>query len=114
MSQNKSSEELARALFERASGRVDAKTTHRLRLLRREALSAPNQTVRRRVPLLATASLLALALAWWLPKQEAPPVLTGTSTSAESAVIESDEDSEIYAWLSDAPVAPDNDKGGAL
>ncbi len=112
MSQHKSSEELARALFERASGRVDAVMSNRLRLLRREALSAPNRAMRRLVPLLATASLLALALAWWQPRSVPLPVKQ--SEAVDSAWIESDEDSELYSWLGDAPVAPDTASGGAL
>jgi hypothetical protein len=104
----------ARELFEQASRQSGPAAINRLRIARRMALSA---SPRRRAPLLplaAAASLLALAMAWWLPRQETASIPAGRSASADQAVMESDEDSEIYAWLSDAPVAPDDGKAGAL
>jgi hypothetical protein len=104
----------ASELFERASRLPDPAAANRLRFSRRVALSARPGRMRRFVPLAAAASLLALGLAWWLPRPTTTPVLEGVPASADAAALDSDEDGEIYAWLSDAPVAPDNDQGGAL
>jgi len=112
MSQGKSIEEIARELFDRASGRLDTATSNRLHRFRREALSTPTRAASRLLPLLATASLLALALAWWLPRPV--PVPAAEPVAVDPALLEADEDNEIYAWLSDAPVAPDAESGGAL
>lgn len=102
----------ARELFERASDGLDSAAANRLRISRRVALASP--PMRRWAPLAAAASLLALGLAWWLPRQAPAPTVESTPSPADAAALDSDEDSEIYAWLSDAPVAPDTDQGGAL
>lgn len=104
----------ARELFEQAGHRLDPAAANRLRVSRRAALLAPPGRARRLLPLAASASLLALGLAWWFPRHPAAPASTSTSGSSDAAVLDSDEDDEIYTWLSDAPVAPDRDQGGAL
>lgn len=104
----------AREQFERASGQFDPATAGRLRAVRRAALAASPRRMTRLLPAAAVASILALGLAWWLPRQETAPVPPAASAAGESALVASEEDSEIYAWLSDAPVAPDDGKGDSL
>ena len=106
-------EQRARELFERASQQVEPSTANRLRQSRREALS-PSTRSRRLLPVTAAVALVAMALAWWLPRQQRAPAADVPAAVTDGALIDSDEDSEIYAWLGDAPVAPDEDQGGAL
>ena len=55
----------------------------------------------------AAAAVLALGVAWWMPRSpEATPETTAiTATDAEIDSLMTDEDAELYAWLADAPVA---------
>ena len=108
----------ARDLFERASDRLDLATANRLRLMRRDALAAPAA----RRPWLPTAAALAgvalFTVLWWRPTgaPSTPPPAQSSATAAVPALdgdAVSDEDAELYAWLGDAPVAPD-DKAGSL
>lgn len=103
----------ARELFDRASARVDQGTAHRLRRARQDALQARPRTrlVAGLLPVGAVAAaVLALGLTWWMPQRPvtAPAATAGAETSASDAEIEglmADEDTELYAWLADAPVA---------
>lgn len=99
----------ARALFERASQRLDQGTAFRLQRARLAAQqprrSRPGAIL---VPAGAfAAAVLALGLAWWSPT---PPATPGTSqegavlVDAEIEVLV-EEDPELYAWLAEAPVA---------
>jgi hypothetical protein len=109
----------ARQLFERRSKHLDVNAASRLRQARRRALAGETPPLTRAwVPWsAATAAALLLAFAWWLPPQRNP--IPASDDSALSASIESDalaseEDSELYAWLGDAPVAPDDGEAGSL
>lgn len=100
----------ARELFERASHGVDPATSNRLRQMRRNALAPP---VGRRTWLPTTAALAGvslLAVLWWhgpgvlspIPERRAQP----TAAAAPAVDAAGDEDTELYVWLGDAPVAP--------
>lgn len=106
-------EQRARELFEHASQQLEPATANRLRQARRAALTS-SVRVRRLLPIAAAASLLAIALAWWLPRDRTTTPPIDSTAGTDAALIESDEDSEIYAWLGDAPVAPEVDNGGPL
>lgn len=106
-------ERRARELFERASQQVEPATANRLRQSRRQALSSSPRKWRL-LPAAATAAIVAIALAWWLPRQGSAPVVDAPEAVTDGTLIDSEEDNEIYAWLGDAPVAPDEAKGGAL
>ncbi|WP_374603941.1 hypothetical protein [Arenimonas sp.] len=98
----------ARDLFDRASDRLDQGTAFRLRRARETALRpAPAALSGRRLwPAGAVAaSVMALGLAWWLPRGdlEAPATAALASEEVESLVLA--EDAELYAWLAEAPVA---------
>ena len=114
MSEQDSITRRARELFENATRPTDPAVGNRLRMSRRAALSASSRRSIRLLPLATAASVLALALAWWLPRHDVAPVPASAPASADQTAIENEEDSEIYAWLSDAPVAPDKDNGDAL
>ncbi|HMB55728.1 MAG TPA: hypothetical protein VKM35_00800 [Arenimonas sp.] len=109
----------ARALFDRASARLDTATANRLRLARREALSAPRHRPMFLPVGAAAAAVLAIGLVWWLPKPAVDVAPTTAETSTDPALL-GEDDTELYAWLGDAPVAPDkgksetNSKDGAL
>ena len=99
----------ARDLFNRASARVGLGAAQRLRRARQHALQ-PRQRTRRAglVPAGAfAAAVLALGLAWWMPPRPAvaPDVITVTASDEEIDGLMAEEDSELYAWLADAPVA---------
>jgi hypothetical protein len=102
-----------RALFDRASDRLDPSLAGRLRAARRTALTRRASPFSRNWLPIAVAAVLVLSLAWWLPRR-APERTVPTDSSADLTLIESDEDSEVYSWLSDAPVARDDEKGDAL
>lgn len=106
-------ERRARELFERASQQVEPATANRLRRSRHQALS-PSTRSRRLLPSAATAALMAIALAWWLPRQWPAPAGDTPAAVIDGDLFDSEEDNEIYAWLGDAPVAPETDPGGAL
>lgn len=106
----------ARAVFERQSESLDPRTAVRLRQARREAI-APRPMRPAWLPLgAATAAVLLVGLAWWMPGSH---TRGPTGTAADSAlppdiegdVLANDTDAEMYSWLGDAPVAPDE---GAL
>lgn len=100
----------ARALFERASARVDTGTAHRLRRARQEALQARPRSrgIAGLVPAGAfAAAVLALGLAWWMPPRPAGVPANTAAAAAETEIdgLMTEEDPELYAWLADAPVA---------
>jgi hypothetical protein len=96
----------AREVFERAAEQVDVATRNRLRLMRRQALSANRA---RPLPWLvpAAAALLLVSLAVWPPARTARQAATSTPTPAETSetTFPMDDDAELYAWLGDAPVS---------
>lgn len=112
--------ESARRLYDRRSQHLDGNAALRLRQARRESLAAPAPPARRVwMPLgAASAAALLLALAWWLPPRAGPAQAaagdSGFSASLERDALASEADSELYAWLGDAPVAPDGGKAGSL
>ena len=98
----------ARDLFDRASQRLDQGTAFRLRRAREAALRPQTaSTARRFWPAGAVAaSVMTLALAWWIPSRigpETPGAAPLASDEIESLVVA--EDAELYAWLAEAPVA---------
>lgn len=106
----------AREIFERRSNHVDANAAARLRQARREAI-APRASRPLWLPFgAATAAALLVGIAWWTPRPQ-DTVVRGTTTDSaltvdiEGDVLASDADSDLYSWLGDAPVAPDE---GAL
>ncbi|MEO8161321.1 MAG: hypothetical protein ABI588_07860 [Arenimonas sp.] len=98
-----------RALFERSVQGLDLGAANRLRLARRAALadgSAARSPSRAWLPAFATATLLVLGLAWWLPQRAATPVPAGASAAVDAVeLVEDGDDSDLYAWLGEAPVA---------
>lgn len=105
----------ARESFERRSEHVDARTAAQLRQARRAALS-PRKPRPAWLPLgAATAAALLVGIAWWMPR----PGDIGNevkndaalSVDIEGDVLANEADSDLYSWLGDAPVAPDE---GAL
>ena len=111
--------ERAREVFERSVRELDDAAVKRLRLARRAALadaSAGDARAHWRAwPAgLAAASVLALGVAWWWPREAAvpasPPAAVATPAPAdadEPVLAEAGEDAELYAWLAEAPVATD-------
>lgn len=105
----------SRALFEQASAHLDPATGNRLRLLRRDALASPH---RRRPPhwlplSAAAATLLAVGVIWWsLPRRTVPTALPNPVAASDFDQLP-DEDTEMYAWLGDAPVATDDRGAGS-
>lgn len=106
----------AREMFERRSDHVDANTAARLRQARRDAMT-PRTSRPVWLPLgAATAAVLLVGIAWWAPRTQ-DTVAPGTTTDSaltvdiEGDVLSSDAESDLYSWLGDAPVAPDE---GAL
>lgn len=98
----------ARDLFDRASDRLDQGTAFRLRRAREAALRPESTATGRRLwPAGAvTASVMALALAWWIPSRigpESPGAPPLANDEIEALVLA--EDAELYAWLAEAPVA---------
>lgn len=109
----------ARQLFERRSEHLDANAASRLRQARRTALAGDIRPLARAwLPWsAATAAALLLAFAWWLPPQRNPAPAgddSALSASIESDALANEENSELYAWLGDAPVAPDDGEAGSL
>ena len=102
-----------KVLFEQAAQRLDAASANRLRLARRSALAGASGAAPSRAwkPALALAAVLALGLAWWLPQRGAgtpardPAPAPAALASDEVVLPEVDDDSELYAWLAEAPVA---------
>lgn len=104
----------ARDLFEHASNRLDIATSNRLRLARRDAQSTPRKPSRTLLPMATAATaMLAIGLAWWLPREQTHADATIAIEAAQEAYI-ADDDAEVYAWLGEAPVATHGDKAGAL
>lgn len=103
----------ARGLFDRASDRLDIATANRLRLARRDALAmAPARHHWLRATT-ALAAAVVLGVVWWTPAHTPAPPPTASQVTAipEDLVTPSDEDADLYAWLGDAPVAPDQPPG---
>jgi len=110
----------ARALFERSVQELDEIAVKRLRLARRSTLATAPESGRRWQPWaggLAAASVLALGLAWWWPRESMAPVAPAPvavlpasaapadAGSEEPVLAEAGEDADLYAWLAEAPVA---------
>ena len=101
-----------KTLFEDAARRLDPATANRLRLARRAALAGEPAPRVPWLPTLAAATVLVLGLAWWLPQRLAAPApATPVAASVDDAAVlsEVDEDTDMYAWLAEAPVASDAD-----
>ena len=118
-------EDRARALFERSVEGLDEAAVKRLRLARRSTLASDADPAPRWQAWpagLAAAGVLALGLAWWLPRTSMPPPPAPVAANAvpapadadEPVLAEADEDSELYAFLAEAPVAADPAKGHNL
>jgi hypothetical protein len=106
-----------KTLFEDAVQGLDLATANRLRLARRAVLAGDARASRRApwLPALAASCALVLGLAWWLPQRAAtptsapPPVVAGADDEALDLAQDA-EDTELYAWLGEAPVAADENK----
>jgi len=101
----------ARESFENSVAGLDQSTSNRLRLMRREALSAARAPARAwGIPLAATAAaVLALGLAWRTntnPATAPMPAPADTHEEVSATGFPSEEDADLYAWLGEAPVAP--------
>ena len=98
----------ARQQFESAVDSIDGGTGNRLRLMRREALAATQARERSwLVPSIAVAAaVLAIGLAWRQPTVTTAPTTPALAVD-DAAPLEfpSDDETELYAWLGDAPVA---------
>lgn len=111
--------ERSRALFNRASEHLDPATGNRLRLMRRDVLAGNGQRRPQRwLPLaFAAAMMLAIGASWWLPQRSATWSAGETTVHASANTSDQDllpeDDTEIYAWLGDAPVAVNDDKAGS-
>ena len=113
MSRPDDSRDTPRALFERASERLDHGMAFRLRRAREAALQAPARPARAwGVPAGAfAAAVLALGLAWWLPGRPAGTLATPDPLAGEDIeALVLAEDAELYAWLAEAPVAVPGDR----
>ena len=101
----------ARELFERASEHLDQGAAFRLRRARLEARQPRRRSVPGFVPAGAfAAAVLALGLAWWMPASNGPvtpPVESANESvpATEFDTLLAEEDTELYIWLADAPVA---------
>ncbi|MFT3805918.1 hypothetical protein [Arenimonas sp.] len=101
----------ARELFEQQSERLDMNTALRLRQARRDVLS-PRASRPAWLPMgTAAAAALVIGLAWWMPRQPDATANSALTPDMEVDVLANESDSEMYSWLGDAPVAPDE---GAL
>jgi hypothetical protein len=105
----------SRTLFDQASGHLDPAIGNRLRLMRREALASARQRMPHRwLPLgAAAATLLGIGLTWWLPQHSATVQPGKTSVNATDQDLLPEDDTEIYTWLGEAPVAVDGAKAGS-
>jgi hypothetical protein len=102
----------SQALFEQTSENLDPAIGNRLRLMRREALANDRPRMPQRwLPLgAAAATILAIGLTWWLPQRGTPqPPAANTEVTTDVDLLP-DDDTEMYAWLGDAPVATDDGK----
>jgi len=107
----------ARDLFDRASARLDIATANRLRLIRRDAQADASAHGRTRMLMPAAtvaATVLAVGLVWWLPRDNTPAHIAPVAIEAAQDAYIADEDAEVYTWLAEAPVATSNAKAGAL
>ena len=98
----------ARELFDRASDRLDQGMAFRLRRARMEAQQPRATRAGRLLPAGAfAAAVLALGLAWWMPRGGTPvaPAPGEPIADAELEALVVEEDAELYAWLAEAPVA---------
>ena len=112
-SENKSATN-PRELFDRAVDGLDPAPGNRLRLMRRDVLSATPGAGLRSSWAWGTglAAVFVIAAVAWLPSGEKPTTTVfALSLPAESAdgpeALAADEDQELYVWLADAPVATD-------
>lgn len=107
----------SRELFQRSVERVDVAAGNRLRLMRRDALSRPARASRAWLLPAGVAALAVLLVssALWLPRSPELIVRAAPDNAAVGDLaISADDDSELYAWLGDAPVAVDPMPGGTL
>lgn len=111
----------SRELFERSVERIDVATGNRLRLMRRDALASAalsgRSTARPWLPAagLASAALLVVALAFWLPRADEQSVATSPDTiELIEAAFPAEDEVDLYAWLGEAPVAVDPPQGETL
>jgi hypothetical protein len=105
-----------REVFDLASDSVDPATGNRLRLMRRDALAngAPRRSPYRWFPLgAAAAAILGVGLTWWLPQQRAVNSPAENNLAATDPDLLPDDDTEIYTWLGDAPVATNDTTAGS-
>lgn len=106
----------SRELFEQSVEQFDAAAGNRLRLMRRDALAAASTA---RFGKLAWTGAVAMAalllgLAGWLPRAGEPaPAAAPVVAESTDAGFPLEDDTELYAWLADAPVAVDP-PGGPL
>ncbi len=102
-----SSPERLRKNFEQHAQHLDATTANRLRLMRRDALLPAHRVSRNHWRPVGVVSLtvLAVGLAWWTPRSSPPPAepVSVSVDVSDAAMLE--EDSDLYAWLGDAPIA---------
>ena len=95
-----------RRMFEQSVADLDPATANRLRLMRRETLASARAPQGWRLPAAAFASVtLVLALGWRVTQAPAP-VEPGPGVANELAA---DEETALYAWLGEAPVAADGE-----
>lgn len=106
-----------RALFARSAEQLDVATTNRLRVMRRDALTAdaPGEAAWRWPTGILAASLLVAALTWMRPSSRQPQVApVAESAPPEDAALAVADDAELYAWLGEGPVAVDASPGESL
>lgn len=109
--------EKIRELFAHSAEHLDVATANRLRLMRREALSADARgAVSWWWPTgILAASLLVATVAWWRPSLSGTPAaLVAQATPVEDASLAVEDDADLYAWLGEGPVAVDPSTGESL
>ena len=100
------SPEKLRESFEHRIQHLDAATANRLRLMRRDALSSARRARSHWRPVgVASFAVLAVGLVWWMPRSTPPPATPAPIAADFGDAAMLDEDSDLYAWLGDAPVA---------
>ena len=100
----------ARRLFEQTVADMDPATANRLRLMRRETLASARAPRRWQLPAAAFASLaLILALGWRVTHAPAPVDSSAVLVTEPDLPLAADEETALYAWLGEAPVAADGE-----